>query len=313
MDVNIGTVSNSNGILTINFNSNASQARVDEVLSSLTYSNASNIPPASVQIDWTFNDGNTGAQGTGDELMALGSTTVNITPTNDAPTLTAFTSTVASGNEDSQIPVIFANLLAQGNEADVDGTVAAFVVKAISSGTLKIGASAGTATAWNAITNNIIDATYQAYWTPGANTNGSPKAFTVVVKDNDSAVSATAIQAKVLVKAINDAPVLTTPTAINYIDTAYDDAFPPVTGTLVASDIDGNALTYGITGGTDYGLTISKNSTYGELMVTKATGAYSFVAYDDTIEPLTVAASASFTLSKWNKITLSNDGYGEIV
>jgi len=34
LDVNIGTASNSNGILTINFNSNASQARVDEVLSS---------------------------------------------------------------------------------------------------------------------------------------------------------------------------------------------------------------------------------------------------------------------------------------
>ena len=79
-------------------------------LSSLAYSNTSNNPPTSVQIDWTFNDGNTGAQGTGGALTALGSSTVNITPTNDAPTLTAFTSTVASGNEDSQITGTFCNL-----------------------------------------------------------------------------------------------------------------------------------------------------------------------------------------------------------
>ena len=41
------------------------------------------------------------------------------------PTLTAFASAVASGNEDSQITVTFANLQTQGDEADVDGTVTA--------------------------------------------------------------------------------------------------------------------------------------------------------------------------------------------
>ena len=53
----------------------------------VAYSNTNDDPPASVQIDWTFNDGNTGAQGPGGALSATGSTTVSITSVNDAPLL----------------------------------------------------------------------------------------------------------------------------------------------------------------------------------------------------------------------------------
>ncbi|TAN65962.1 MAG: hypothetical protein EPN17_15030 [Methylobacter sp.] len=83
----IGAVSSSNGTLTINFNSDATQARVDAVLSSIAYSNATDNPPSpsdgrsavhSVQVDWMFNDGNTGEQGTGDTLTATGSSRINI-------------------------------------------------------------------------------------------------------------------------------------------------------------------------------------------------------------------------------------------
>jgi len=85
--VTIGTASNDNGALTINFNANATQARVNKALSSLAYSNTSDTPPTSVQIDWTFNDGNTGAQGTGGALSALGATTVYISTGNVGPVL----------------------------------------------------------------------------------------------------------------------------------------------------------------------------------------------------------------------------------
>jgi len=51
----------------------------------ISYSNSSNAPPATAQIDWTFSDGNSGAQGFGGELLATGSTTVSITNVNDAP------------------------------------------------------------------------------------------------------------------------------------------------------------------------------------------------------------------------------------
>ena len=138
-----------------------------------------------------------------------GTLSFNGSAVNDAPTLTAFTSAIASGNEDSQITVSLANLLAQGNEADLDGTVSAFVIKAVSSGTLKIGTSAGTATAWVADVNDTLDATHQAYWTPAANTNGTLPAFTVVAQDDGGAESSTAIQATVAVTSVNDAPTLT--------------------------------------------------------------------------------------------------------
>ncbi|MEZ6119717.1 MAG: FG-GAP-like repeat-containing protein [Pirellulaceae bacterium] len=80
-------------------------ADVDNILRQVTYSNSSNTPPASVQIDWTFNDGNTAdAQGTGGALTATGSTTVNITAVNDAPAFTTLPNSVST------------NFLAGGND-----------------------------------------------------------------------------------------------------------------------------------------------------------------------------------------------------
>lgn len=82
----IGSVlQNSNGILNLVFNNNADQVRVNEVLSCISYANTSDNPEGSIQIDWTFSDGNTGAQGVGGALTTTGYTTVNITPVNDAP------------------------------------------------------------------------------------------------------------------------------------------------------------------------------------------------------------------------------------
>ncbi|WP_404380360.1 DUF4347 domain-containing protein [Caenispirillum salinarum] len=85
----IGTVTtNSGGTLVLTFNASADTAKVTEVLRSLTYANTSNEPPASAQLDWTFSDGTTVAQGAGGALTATGSTTVSITAVNDTPTVT---------------------------------------------------------------------------------------------------------------------------------------------------------------------------------------------------------------------------------
>ncbi|MCA9081421.1 MAG: cadherin domain-containing protein, partial [Planctomycetaceae bacterium] len=63
---------------------------VDNILRQVTYANSSDAPPASVTLDWTFNDGNTtNSQGSGGALLATGSKTVNITATNDAPQINA--------------------------------------------------------------------------------------------------------------------------------------------------------------------------------------------------------------------------------
>ncbi|MEX0744915.1 MAG: DUF4347 domain-containing protein, partial [Phycisphaeraceae bacterium] len=128
--------------------------------------------------------------------------------TNNAPTLTTFAAPVDTTAEDTEVEITLAELKAQGNEADVDGTVDAFVVKAVSSGTLRIGATAGTATAWAVGSNDTIDAANNAYWTPASDANGALNAFTAVAKDNNGAESAAPVQAQVGVTPVNDAPVL---------------------------------------------------------------------------------------------------------
>ncbi len=277
-------------VWTFSFNSAASNALVQSTARAIQFNNTSDAPSTAFRtVTFTVTDKNT--------ALNSATQTINITPVNDAPTLTAFAAAVSSGNVNSEITVDFAQLQAQGNEADVDGTVNRFVIKAVSSGSLKIGTSAATATAWNA-TNNTVDATRKAYWTPATDTKGNLNAFTVVAKDNGGLESLTAIQVKANVIVPNSAPVLATPSAINFTDTVFDDKFTTVNKFLVATDVDGNTLTYGIVGGTDNANgTVSKASAYGVLTVTKATGAYRFVANDAAIEALKTNAKVSFTVN----------------
>lgn len=83
----IGTVTtNTGGVLKLTFNASATSAIVDAVLQSISYSNGSDDPPANVTLNWTFHDGEANSTGTNQS-------TVNITAVNDAPTLSANTST----------------------------------------------------------------------------------------------------------------------------------------------------------------------------------------------------------------------------
>ncbi|MBV5304284.1 MAG: hypothetical protein JZU70_08820, partial [Chlorobium sp.] len=54
---NIGSYTWAAGALTLLFNNNATRGFVNFAMQSLAYENASDAPPSSVQIDWTFNDG----------------------------------------------------------------------------------------------------------------------------------------------------------------------------------------------------------------------------------------------------------------
>jgi uncharacterized delta-60 repeat protein len=99
--VTIGTVTtNSGGTLVLSFGAGATNALVNEAMRQIAYSHAPGFPPASVQIDWSLSDGNTGAQGSGGALTAKGSTSVSITAVNDAPPVNAPASfsVTASGN-----------------------------------------------------------------------------------------------------------------------------------------------------------------------------------------------------------------------
>ncbi|MFN7626851.1 MAG: hypothetical protein ACK5PZ_08470, partial [Pirellula sp.] len=99
----IGSVTtNSSGTLVLTFNRSATGAHVNSAMQQIAYANSSEAPPANVQIDWTFSDGNSGAQGTGGALTAAGNVTVNITSVNDAPTITGGdTHSLTGTNEDT--------------------------------------------------------------------------------------------------------------------------------------------------------------------------------------------------------------------
>ncbi|MEW6982225.1 tandem-95 repeat protein [Colwelliaceae bacterium 6471] len=91
----LGTVTtNSGGTLLLTFGSNATASDVDSVIQQIAYANANNAPSANVQINYTFNDGNAGAQGTGGAgLDSNDSITVSITEANDAPSFAGLDAT----------------------------------------------------------------------------------------------------------------------------------------------------------------------------------------------------------------------------
>jgi hypothetical protein len=83
--VTVGTVTtNSGGTLVLTFNSVADNDAINRVMQAIAYSNNNDAPPASVQIDWSFNDHNDSSnQGSGGDAIANGSTTVTIVDTTD--------------------------------------------------------------------------------------------------------------------------------------------------------------------------------------------------------------------------------------
>src|SRR5206468_2316339 len=101
----------------------------------------------------------------------------------------------------------------------------------------------------------------------------------------------------------NDTPVLTASlTSATYTDTAADDTFVAVSGTLSSTDRDaGDSATYSIAGQvTDNSLAgydVSKASAYGTLHLNSTSGAYTFVPSDTAIEGLKTTDTTSFTLT----------------
>ena len=130
-----------------------------------------------------------------------------VTAANDAPTFTSFSAPVDFTDENTEVEITFADLEFEGDEDDSDGTVGAFVVKSLASGTLRIGASAGAATAFAAGSNDTINAANNAYWTPAPGANGTLNAFAVVAEDDAGAESITPVTVAVAVAAnpvVND-------------------------------------------------------------------------------------------------------------
>jgi uncharacterized delta-60 repeat protein len=75
----VGTVTrNSGGTLLLTFTGSSNETLVNSTMRQIAYSTNTAAPGASLPIEWTFSDGNTGSQGTGEALSVTGSTTVTI-------------------------------------------------------------------------------------------------------------------------------------------------------------------------------------------------------------------------------------------
>jgi uncharacterized delta-60 repeat protein len=133
--VTIGAVThNSAGTLLLTFDANATEARVNEAMRDITYVNSSDNPAASVQIDWSFSDGNTGAQGSGGALTAAGLTLVHLTGVNDAPVNTVPAAFDTPSNTDHAITGL--------SVSDPDSTSLTTILS-VNHGTLTVGAVGG--------------------------------------------------------------------------------------------------------------------------------------------------------------------------
>ena len=176
----VGTYAYANGSLVVAFNSNATQTLVNLAVQNIAYSNTSDTPPSNVQIKWTFNDGNTGSQGSGGALIATGYTYVDIVSVNDAPVVSAPVALNAVVEDGGTILITQAQLLA--NSSDIDGDTLSVTNLSASAGTL-VNNQNGT---WNL--------------TPAANYNGTIT-LSYAVSDGTTSVAATATQE---VAAVND-------------------------------------------------------------------------------------------------------------
>ncbi len=173
---------------------------------------------------------------------------VAIGAVNDPPTLMQFSGPVATGTEDSAIAISFADLLAKGDEADIDSTVTAFVVKEVTAGTLRIGTSEASAAAWDATMNKAITGSLNAYWTPDANAHGPQSAFKAVARDDGNVESVTPIQAVVTVNPVNDVPTLTSIAIISGANGSdpFEIASTSLANAANAADVDNDAIAFRI-------------------------------------------------------------------
>jgi len=179
------------------------------------------------------NDGTSDSAGTGVQVK------VELAAVNDVPTLTTV-SNLTGASEDTDFAISFATFAAAANEADVDGDTLRFKIVAISTGTLKKGGS-------DVSPGDFFATGETLTWKGAADANGTLDAFTVKANDG-TADSASAVQVKVVVAAVNDAPTLTTVSNLTGAQEKADFEIPFATLAAAANeaDVDGDTLQFRI-------------------------------------------------------------------
>jgi VCBS repeat-containing protein len=222
-----------------------------------------------IQIVFNLGTLATGASSTFEYLTALSQAAAASAVGNSAPVASAVTASTAEDTA-NEITLI---------ASDADGNSLAYSIVA--------GPSSSMGTLGAVVGNKVT-------FTPTANFSGTA---TFTFKANDGTVDSNTETVTVTVTAVNDAPTLTTPTAITLTDTANNDSFTDQTGTLVGADIDSSTLDYGITGGTVASGKSTKVGTYGTLEVNTSSGAYTFVANATAINALSASTSETYEVT----------------
>ncbi|MGY0195696.1 tandem-95 repeat protein [Leptothrix sp. BB-4] len=170
--------------------------------------------------------------------------TVTVGAVNDKPTLSTVRS-FADFTEDTFGEISFAQLAAAADAADVDGDVLKFRIEAISSGSLQ----KWTGSAWADVVagTTIVAQDDKLQWKGAANANGTLNAFTVKAWDG-AAASDQAVQVKVNVGAVQDAPTLTRVDDLNgFVPGAFTEiTYAQLLAAGNATDVDGDPLSFRI-------------------------------------------------------------------
>lgn len=133
----------------------------------------------------------------GNALDDIGSFNTFSVLTSFPPTITSLGEEIAAGFIDEEQEIVFSDMIAVGDQSDADGTVEAFRVQSVLSGSLKIGTSLATAAAFATGTNDRVDASNNAYWTPNLGIEGNGIiGFDVKAEDNDGLLSANSVDVK---------------------------------------------------------------------------------------------------------------------
>jgi len=227
---------------------------VNAIMRQITYNNDDDTPLASVQIDWTFNDGGDTVytQG-GAALEVIGSTVVNITATNDDPVITS-----DGGGESAAVSAAEnQTAVTSVTSSDVDGgtptyTIAGGVDAALFSingvsGALTFNTAPDFETPADVGANNVYDVTVQV-----ADGNGGTDTQTIAVT----------------VTNVNEDPVITSDGGGVSATVSAAENQTAVT-TVISTDVDGGTPSYTIVGGADAAL-FSVNSVSGALTFNSA-------------------------------------------
>ncbi|QDV13542.1 Bifunctional hemolysin/adenylate cyclase precursor [Rosistilla oblonga] len=281
----IGTYSNTAGTLTLTFAAGVTNAQVNAAIQSIAYANSSDTPPASVQIDWTFDDGNMGDQGTGGPQQAIGSTTIDIIATNDDPANTGSLPNQISVTEDLSGEVDLSLIDLSDSDAgsssltvtlttSTGGNLSAAAAAGITvGGTSTVRTLTGSLTDLNSYLNTSSNITY-LHGTPDTNGDAADTIQIHVTDNGNSGSGGGGIvdlgTFDVDITAVNDEQVL----AVN-------------TGTTVAEGSTGNTITTAMLQTTDV------DNTNVQLVYTVDS-----IAVNGTLYRNAVALSASDTFSQ---------------